>query len=94
MKNNGRTKALSLLLCLAMMLSLVPGMSMTAYAATDTYTTLKNNVTVVHFNNFDWYIIEDNSTSATEGTVTLLAADNGFGLSKFSDNNSSVYSSS
>ncbi|MBO4693671.1 MAG: leucine-rich repeat protein [Clostridia bacterium] len=34
MKNNGRTKALSLLLCLAMLLSLVPGMSLTAYADT------------------------------------------------------------
>lgn len=73
---------------------LMPGMGLTAYAATDTYTTLKNNVTVVQFNGYNWYIIEDNSTSATEGTVTLLAADNSFGLSKFSDSESSVYSSS
>ena len=85
---------LGLFLSLALVLGMFPGMSLTAYAATDTYTTLKNNVTVVKFNDYNWYIIEDNSTSATEGTVTLLAADNGFGLSKFSDNNSSVYSSS
>ena len=94
MEHKTRTKALSLLLSLAMVLSLLPGMGLTAYAATDTYTTLKDNVTVVHFNNYDWYIIEDNSTSATKGTVTLLAADNKFGLSKFSDSESSVYSSS
>ena len=87
-------RILSVALTLVMLLGLFPGMSLTAYAATDTYTTLKNNVTVVKFNDYNWYIIEDNSTSATEGTVTLLAADNGFGLSKFSDNNSSVYSSS
>ena len=28
---------------------------------------------VVKFNGMDWYLIEDNSTSATEGTVTLLS---------------------
>ena len=87
-------KLLSFLLTLAMVVGLMPGMGLTAYAATDTYTTLKNNVTVVHFNDYNWYIIEDNSTSAAKGTVTLLAADDKFGLSKFSDNESSVYSSS
>ena len=49
---------------------------------------------VVKFNGMDWYLIEDNSTSETEGTVTLFAADNGFGLSKFSESNSNAYSSS
>ena len=92
-KKTGR-RLLSFLLTLAMVVGLMPGMGLTAYAATDTYTTLKNNVTVVHFNNYDWYIIEDNSTSATEGTVTLLAADNAFGLSAFSDSDSNAYSSS
>ncbi|MCR5507194.1 MAG: hypothetical protein K6F34_00760, partial [Lachnospiraceae bacterium] len=29
----------------------------------------------VGFGSFDWYIIEDNSTSATEGTLTLFAAE-------------------
>ncbi|MBQ9887586.1 MAG: hypothetical protein IJM37_12130, partial [Lachnospiraceae bacterium] len=71
-----KKRFLSILLSLVMVLGLMPGMSLTAYAATDTYTTLKNNVTVVKFNDYNWYIIEDNSTSATEGTVTLLAADN------------------
>ena len=77
-----------------MVVGLMPGMSLTAYAATDTYTTIKNNVTVVQFNGYNWYIIEDNSTSATEGTVTLLAADNSFGISAFSDDNSNAYISS
>ena len=94
MKHKTGRKLLSFLLTLAMVVGLVPGMSLTAYAATDTYTTLKNNVTVVQFNGYNWYIIEDNSTSATKGTVTLLAADNKFGPSKFSDSESSVYSSS
>ena len=86
---------MGILLSFALMLGLMPGIGITAYAATDTYTTLKNNATVVKFNNFDWYIIEDNSTSASEGTVTLLAADNSFGLSAFSDdNNNNCYSSS
>jgi hypothetical protein len=43
---------------------------------------------VVKFNGYDWYMIEDNSTSETEGTVTLLAADTSFGATQF---NSSVY---
>ncbi len=41
-----------------------------------------------------WYVIEDNSVSANEGTLTLLAADDSFGLSKFSTDNSNIYSSS
>ena len=92
MKHKTRTKAMSWLLSLALMLSLVPGMSLTAYATTDTYTTLKNNVTVVQFNGYNWYIIEDNSTSATEGTVTLLAKDP-IGKSKF-HSTSNAYSGS
>lgn len=94
MEHKTRTKALSWLLSIALVLSLMPGMSLTAYAETDTYTALKNNATVVQFNGYNWYIIEDNSTSATEGTVTLLAADDKFGLSKFSDSDSTAYSSS
>ncbi|MBQ9302860.1 hypothetical protein [Butyrivibrio sp.] len=85
---------MGILLSLALVLGLMPGMSLTAYAATDTYTTLKNNATVVKFNGYNWYIIEDNSNSATEGTVTLLAADNAFGTSAFSENDTNVYSSS
>ena len=51
-------KLLGVLLALVLVLGLVPGMSLTAYAATGTYTTLKNNTTVVKFNGYDWYIIE------------------------------------
>ncbi len=46
---------------------------------------------VVKFNGYDWYLIEDNSTSATEGTVTLLAKEC-VGASAFGTNN--TYSSS
>ncbi|MBR4720446.1 MAG: zinc ribbon domain-containing protein, partial [Clostridia bacterium] len=41
--------------------------------AATAYAGLKNTTTVVHFDGKDWYLIEDNSTSETEGTVTLLA---------------------
>ena len=47
---------------------------------------------VVKFNGYDWYLIEDNSTSETEGTVTLFAKDT-IGSSRF-DNSSNVYSGS
>ena len=93
MKQKTGRKLLSFLLTLAMVVGLLPGMSLTAYAATETYTNLMNNKTVVKFNNHDWYIIADDST-ATGGTVTLLAADTSFGTSAFSNNNSNVYSSS
>ena len=39
----------------------------------------------VTFNNVKWYIIEDKSTDATKPTVTLLAADNSFGISAYFD---------
>ena len=47
---------------------------------------------VVKFNGYDWYLIEDNSTSETEGTVTLFAKDT-IGSSRF-DNSNNVYSGS
>ncbi|MBE6741704.1 MAG: hypothetical protein E7570_05290 [Ruminococcaceae bacterium] len=50
---------------------------------------------VVKFNGYDWYLIEDNSTSETEGTVTLLAADTSFGACAFdSTKTSNEYSTS
>ena len=61
MKQKTGRKLLGVLLALVLVLGLVPGMSLTAYAATGTYTTyttLKNNTTVVKFNGYDWYIIE------------------------------------
>lgn len=65
------------------------------YAAwNNPYASLVNTRTVVHFNDYNWYIIADNSTAADAGTVTLLAADNSFGLSAFDANNNNTYSSS
>jgi len=81
---------LGLILWTVMML----GMASVANAATEAYTSLIPTNTdedtdlaskQVLFNGYKWYIIEDNSTSATEGTVTLLAANNDFGSSKFSE---------
>ena len=37
------------------------------------YASLLNTTTVVHFDGKDWYLIEDNSTAANAGTVTLLS---------------------
>ena len=59
-------------------------------AATDDATALAAKV--VKFNGMDWYLIADNSTSATEGTVTLFAKDK-IGSSRF-DNSNNVYSGS
>lgn len=87
-------RILGILFCLALVLGLMPGMSRTALAATETYTKLMNDKTVVKFNNYNWYIIADNSTSATAGTVTLLAADTSFGKSVFNFTDSNDYSSS
>ena len=53
MKHKTGRKLLSFLLTLAMLVGLMPGMSLTAYAATDTYTALMNNATVVKFNGYD-----------------------------------------
>ena len=87
------------------MLSLVPGMSLTGWAAPATayagyVPTAADDATalagkVVKFNGYDWYLIADNSTSETEGTVTLLAADNAFGTLAFkSDKTSNSYNQS
>ena len=42
-------------------------------AAATAYADYVNTTTVIKFDDKDWYLIEDNSTSATEGTVTLLS---------------------
>ena len=82
-----------LLSVVLLVMVLFMGMSVTAWAGTaynsylvtnsDTANSLQNKV--VRFNNIDWYIIEDESTSVNAGTVTLLAADTSFGLSAFDD---------
>ncbi|SFQ51963.1 hypothetical protein SAMN02910358_02616, partial [Lachnospiraceae bacterium XBB1006] len=72
-KKIGR-KLLSFLLTLAMVMGLVPGMSLTVLAwEGDPYASLLNTTTVVKFDNKDWYLIENNSTAANAGTVTLLS---------------------
>ena len=86
---------MGILLSLVLVLGLMPGMSLTAYAYDgNPYTSLVNTNTTVTFNGKTWYIIADNSTAVDAGTVTLLAADTSFGLSAFSDSYSNDYSSS
>ncbi len=90
-----KIRLLSILLTLAMFLGLMPGMSMTAYAYDgNPYASLVNSETTVTFNGRKWFIIADDSTAVDAGTVTLLAADNSFGLCSFSDDNSADYSNS
>ena len=43
----------------------------------------------VKFNGYEWFVIADNSTSATAGSVTLLAADSSFGQSQYSSSRNS-----
>ncbi|WP_029073259.1 DUF6273 domain-containing protein [Kandleria vitulina] len=98
-KKTGR-RVLSFLLTLAMVVGLLSGMSLTAYAATDKYTNLiptSSDIDLsdkqVNFNGYKWYIIEYNSTANNAGTVTLLAADTSFGNALF-DDGTNVYSNS
>ena len=86
---------LGTLLSIALILGLMPGMSLTAYAAgayNDYLVTTDANknksgeyltALQVKFNEKPWYIIADNSTAVDAGTVTLLAADTSFGTSAF-----------
>ena len=95
MKQNTGWKLLGVLLALVLVLGLVPGMSLTALAYDNNpYASLVNTTTQVTFNGKPWYIIADSSTAVDDGTVTLLAADTSFGLSKFSDESSNDYANS
>ena len=88
-----KKKFLGILLGMVLLLGLLSGTCMTALAYDgNPYAGLVNTTTTVKFNDMDWYIIKDQSTSATEGTVTLFAKDP-IGISTFngSPNN---YSSS
>ena len=104
-----KKRFLSILLSLVMVLGLMPGMSLTAYAAGEkayaaydvttemNKTKSGNDLTAlqVTFNERKWYIIEDNSSSATSGTVTLLSADTSFGTKTFdNENKNNKYSTS
>ena len=53
---------------------LIAGLPVTAAHAYEgnPYAALVNTTAVVRFNNIDWYLIEDNSSAADAGTVTLL----------------------
>ena len=60
---------LSILFSLALVLGLMPGMSMTAYADDDPpYAQYKNTTTVIKFDEKDWYLIDYD-----DSTVTLLS---------------------
>jgi len=96
-----KERLLGILFNLVMVLGLIPGMSLTAYAddqkayAAYDVTTDANKTKSgydlmalqVSFNGTQWYIIADNSTAADAGTVTLLAVDS-FGKSRFGSSNS------
>ena len=82
-------KLMNFLLTLAMLVGLMPGMSMTALAYEgDPYAGLVNTTTVVNFDGKDWYLIENDSTAANAGTVTLLSKEC-VAASKYDSNNSS-----
>ena len=82
-------KLLSFLLTLAMIVALMPGMGLTAYAAEVPYASLKNTTNVINFDGKEWYLIDYD-----ESTVTLLSK-KCVGASKFDSNGSSnIYSGS
>ena len=92
-----KRRLLSILLSLVVVLGLLLGMTLTAYAYEGKpYENLVNTTTTVIFNEKPWYIIADNSTAVNAGTITLLAADDSFGSSLFNteDKFSSYYSGS
>ena len=79
MKQKLGRKLLSILLTLAMIVGLMPGMGLTAYAADD-YSSIKNTTTVITFDGKEWYLIDYDSN-----TVTLLSKEC-VGASKFNEN--------
>jgi hypothetical protein len=69
-----------ILLSFVMVLGLMPGMSLTAYADDDPpYAQYKNTTTVIKFDEKDWYLINYDTS-----TVTLLAK-GCVGASKYND---------
>ena len=78
-------KLLSFLLTLAMVMGLVPGMSLTAYAADVPYASLKNTTSVINFDGKEWYLIDYDAS-----TVTLLSKEC-VGASKFKPNEGDIY---
>jgi len=98
-----KKRFLGILLSLVMLLGLMPGMSLSAYAApltdsapnsgiilgdiSDPYMSIKNTATVINFDSKDWFLINYDSS-----TVTLFLTDS-VGTSKF-DDDSNQYSGS
>ena len=86
---------IGILLTLVMVLGQMPGMSLTALAwEGDPYASLLNTTTVVKFDGKEWYLIENNSTAANAGTVTLLAKECVAASMYVSDGSSNAYSGS
>ena len=84
---------IGILLTLVMVLSQMPGMSMTALAWDgDPYASLLNTTTVVNFDGKEWYLIENNSTAANAGTVTLLSKEC-VDASRYDSNSTTTWSS-
>lgn len=78
MKETKRTsKIISIVLTFAMLFSLFSVAGTVTASAYDEnpYESLVNTTTTVKFNNIDWYVIADNSTTESEGTLTLLASE-------------------
>lgn len=83
-----KKRLLGILLSLALILGLMPGMSLTAYAD-NPYASLKNTTKVITFDGKSWYLI-----AYDDSTVTLLAKEC-VGASVYNSNNSYVeYSNS
>ena len=91
-----RKRLTGILLTLALLLGLLPGMGLTALAADNNpFARLVNTTARVTFNNHAWHIIENESRGVNAGTVTLLAADTSFGTRAFDEKyESSDYGSS
>ncbi|MBR1676032.1 MAG: hypothetical protein IJ706_01825, partial [Clostridia bacterium] len=92
----------ALVMTLALAIGMLPKTGLTVYAVSDPYADLvptgseeTDALTAkqVTFNGNKWYIIKDESQSATVGTLTLLYADASFGKSIF-DTSSAVYGES
>ena len=62
-------KLIGFLLTLVMVIGLMPGMSLTAYAADVPYANLKDTINVINFDGKEWYLIDYDGDS----TVTLLS---------------------
>ena len=85
---------LGVVLALVMIVGVMPVMNtITALAySNNPYSDFVCTTNAVTFNGKPWYIIADNSSSATEGTVTLLAADTSFGVREYDSKQRNDYS--